>query len=315
MLARAHIKTLPEFPCYHCRFAKSRWLWSRIQFRFRNNLHCLSVNSIDVQNRNHSFKRAVRLFLLVMIRANDFRYLTFDAKTKDISLFWYRQFISIEWGLIERAFDLFRASDDIFTVQWSGSCGIGYAAFEWEESSGIDFHARTCFLRFFFSFQYFIFRVKRGPFVEDFYQCVTYEAYAHKWQEQLYTTFTLVLMYVIPLVVLFLTYNSTFKTISGELVILGCSVQWWKIADFLCRKWTNVWIAGEQRKRSKAKQPPENHSSSENEIAANIRGDCCRIHHMLDAVLRHDVVFHILRTGELAHRTSPNGHILLRNVE
>lgn len=64
--------------------------------------------------------------------------------------------------------------------------------------------------------QYYIFTLIRGPFIEDFYQCVTYEFYTAVWQEQFYTTFTLVFMFIIPLGILLITYISTFKTISGE---------------------------------------------------------------------------------------------------
>lgn len=74
------------------------------------------------------------------------------------------------------------------------------------------------YFRFFLSTltQYYIFTLIRGPFVEDFYQCVTYEFYTAAWQEQFYTTFTLVFMFIIPLGILLVTYISTFKTISGE---------------------------------------------------------------------------------------------------
>uniref|UniRef100_A0A182SSE0 G-protein coupled receptors family 1 profile domain-containing protein n=1 Tax=Anopheles maculatus TaxID=74869 RepID=A0A182SSE0_9DIPT len=60
-----------------------------------------------------------------------------------------------------------------------------------------------------------IFRVAKGPFVEDFYQCVTHGFYTDRWQEQLYTTFTLVFMFIIPLLILIGTYLSTFMTISS----------------------------------------------------------------------------------------------------
>lgn len=61
-----------------------------------------------------------------------------------------------------------------------------------------------------------IFRVAKGPFVEDFYQCVTHGFYTDRWQEQLYTTFTLVFMFIIPLLILIGTYLSTFMTISSK---------------------------------------------------------------------------------------------------
>ncbi|XP_055384268.1 gonadotropin-releasing hormone receptor, partial [Condylostylus longicornis] len=64
--------------------------------------------------------------------------------------------------------------------------------------------------------QFFIFRVARGPFIEDFYQCVTHGFYTAEWQEQLYTTFTLFFTFIIPLCILIVTYLSTFRTISGS---------------------------------------------------------------------------------------------------
>ncbi|XP_052863797.1 gonadotropin-releasing hormone receptor [Anopheles cruzii] len=64
--------------------------------------------------------------------------------------------------------------------------------------------------------QWMIFRLAKGPFVEDFYQCVTHGFYTSRWQEQLYTTFTLVFMFIIPLLILIGTYLSTFMTISSS---------------------------------------------------------------------------------------------------
>ncbi|XP_065361121.1 neuropeptide SIFamide receptor [Calliphora vicina] len=64
--------------------------------------------------------------------------------------------------------------------------------------------------------QFFIFRVARGPFIEEFYQCVTHGFYTAEWQEQLYATFTLVFTFLLPLCILFGTYMSTFRTISNS---------------------------------------------------------------------------------------------------
>ncbi|XP_030372280.1 gonadotropin-releasing hormone receptor [Scaptodrosophila lebanonensis] len=64
--------------------------------------------------------------------------------------------------------------------------------------------------------QFFIFHVARGPFVEEFYQCVTHGFYTADWQEQLYATFTLVFTFLLPLCILFGTYMSTFRTISSS---------------------------------------------------------------------------------------------------
>ncbi|KAH0539159.1 hypothetical protein KQX54_001473 [Cotesia glomerata] len=59
-----------------------------------------------------------------------------------------------------------------------------------------------------------IFHVARGPFIEEFSQCVTHGFYTHDWQEQLYTTLSLIFMFILPLTVLVVTYVSTVKTIS-----------------------------------------------------------------------------------------------------
>ncbi|XP_034481985.1 gonadotropin-releasing hormone receptor [Drosophila innubila] len=64
--------------------------------------------------------------------------------------------------------------------------------------------------------QFFIFHVARGPFVEEFYQCVTHGTYTADWQEQMYATFTLVFTFLLPLCILFGTYMSTFRTISSS---------------------------------------------------------------------------------------------------
>nr|XP_042910999.1 uncharacterized protein LOC107448213 [Parasteatoda tepidariorum] len=67
-----------------------------------------------------------------------------------------------------------------------------------------------------FSFQLFIFSVMKGPFVEEFFQCVTYAFYTALWQEQIYTTLTLVLMFLLPLLILVATYITTFITIANS---------------------------------------------------------------------------------------------------
>ncbi|KAH8307197.1 hypothetical protein KR044_007265 [Drosophila immigrans] len=54
--------------------------------------------------------------------------------------------------------------------------------------------------------QFFIFHVARGPFVEEFYQCVTHGFYTADWQEQMYATFTLVFTFLLPLCILFGEY-------------------------------------------------------------------------------------------------------------
>ncbi|XP_073843871.1 gonadotropin-releasing hormone receptor-like [Musca autumnalis] len=76
--------------------------------------------------------------------------------------------------------------------------------------------------------QFFIFHVARGPFVEEFYQCVTHGFYTAEWQEQLYATFTLVFTFLLPLCILFGTYMSTFRTISSSEKMFQGS----KLADY-----------------------------------------------------------------------------------
>lgn len=56
--------------------------------------------------------------------------------------------------------------------------------------------------------------MEKGPFYEEFYQCVTFGFYTEPWQEQLYTTFSLVCMFILPLLILISTYVSTIITIS-----------------------------------------------------------------------------------------------------
>ncbi|XP_061400316.1 uncharacterized protein LOC133336036, partial [Musca vetustissima] len=75
---------------------------------------------------------------------------------------------------------------------------------------------------------FFIFHVARGPFVEEFYQCVTHGFYTAEWQEQLYATFTLVFTFLLPLCILFGSYMSTFRTISSSEKMFQGS----KLADY-----------------------------------------------------------------------------------
>lgn len=63
--------------------------------------------------------------------------------------------------------------------------------------------------------QFYVFRVSRGPFIEDFYQCVTYGTYTAVWQEQIYNMFNMFTLFVIPLGILLLSYLNTFKSIKG----------------------------------------------------------------------------------------------------
>lgn len=55
-----------------------------------------------------------------------------------------------------------------------------------------------------------------GPFIEEFFQCVTFGSYSAPWQEKFYTMFTLLFMFIIPLLILVFSYLSTFRTISSK---------------------------------------------------------------------------------------------------
>ncbi|XP_003705682.2 corazonin receptor [Megachile rotundata] len=62
--------------------------------------------------------------------------------------------------------------------------------------------------------QIIIFHVARGPFIEEFTQCVTHGFYTETWQEQLYVSLSLFFMFLLPLAILITTYVSTIITIS-----------------------------------------------------------------------------------------------------
>ena len=72
----------------------------------------------------------------------------------------------------------------------------------------------------FFFLQFVIFHEAQGPFIEEFTQCVTHGFYTEKWQEQLYTTLSLVFMFILPLVILIATYVSTVITISRKYTMI-----------------------------------------------------------------------------------------------
>ncbi|XP_025077744.1 gonadotropin-releasing hormone receptor-like isoform X2 [Pomacea canaliculata] len=61
-----------------------------------------------------------------------------------------------------------------------------------------------------------VFHVMRGPFQEEFYQCVTFGSYKEEWQRQLYSIASLLLMFVVPLVIIGTAYGLIFTTISRK---------------------------------------------------------------------------------------------------
>jgi len=78
-------------------------------------------------------------------------------------------------------------------------------------STSVTVSVRVWLLR-----QMYIFRVVRGPFVDEFYQCVTFGAYTERWQEQLYSCLSVLLMYVVPLITMLTAYMLIFATIARK---------------------------------------------------------------------------------------------------
>ncbi|XP_064620462.1 gonadotropin-releasing hormone receptor-like isoform X2 [Lineus longissimus] len=64
--------------------------------------------------------------------------------------------------------------------------------------------------------QAIMFSLQRGPFKEDFFQCVNFDFYHALWQEQLYFLATLLLLFVIPLMIMITCYALIFCTISRK---------------------------------------------------------------------------------------------------
>nr|XP_031848126.1 gonadotropin-releasing hormone receptor isoform X2 [Nomia melanderi] len=62
--------------------------------------------------------------------------------------------------------------------------------------------------------QVIVFHVAKGPFIEEFLQCVTHGFYTKPWQEKLYVSLSLVFMFILPLIILVTTYVSTVITIA-----------------------------------------------------------------------------------------------------
>jgi hypothetical protein len=69
-----------------------------------------------------------------------------------------------------------------------------------------------------------MFSLQRGPFIEDFFQCVNFDFYQHLWQEQLYFLATLLLLFVIPLMIMITCYTLIFCTISRKSKDFGKSL-------------------------------------------------------------------------------------------
>ncbi|KAL0271664.1 UNVERIFIED_CONTAM: hypothetical protein PYX00_008685 [Menopon gallinae] len=62
--------------------------------------------------------------------------------------------------------------------------------------------------------QILVFHVNKGPFYEEFYQCVTYGSYKEKWQEDVYIITSIFLMFILPLVVIIWSYVCTFISLT-----------------------------------------------------------------------------------------------------
>lgn len=66
----------------------------------------------------------------------------------------------------------------------------------------------------FFFFQALVFVVMRGPFEEDFYQCIN--SFPDPWHKRLYYIFSLLVQFLLPLVIMIIAYGLIFCTISRK---------------------------------------------------------------------------------------------------
>ncbi|XP_069136934.1 gonadotropin-releasing hormone receptor-like isoform X3 [Argopecten irradians] len=64
--------------------------------------------------------------------------------------------------------------------------------------------------------QLFVFSVLRGPFKEDFYQCVDFASYPHPQYKWMYNIFCLFVQFMIPLGIMIAAYGLIFCTISRK---------------------------------------------------------------------------------------------------
>ena len=69
--------------------------------------------------------------------------------------------------------------------------------------------------------QVYLFSVARGPFREEFYQCVTHGKYTSIWQERLYSTLSVMLMYILPLVVMVTAYCLILYSVTQKSRLFG----------------------------------------------------------------------------------------------
>ncbi|XP_014663409.1 PREDICTED: gonadotropin-releasing hormone II receptor-like [Priapulus caudatus] len=60
----------------------------------------------------------------------------------------------------------------------------------------------------------YIFRSLQAPFDNDFYQCTTMGVYTEEWQERLYTIASLVTLFLLPLLIIAVSYLMIFYTIA-----------------------------------------------------------------------------------------------------
>ncbi|XP_074651685.1 gonadotropin-releasing hormone receptor-like [Tubulanus polymorphus] len=66
--------------------------------------------------------------------------------------------------------------------------------------------------------QMVIFSVHRGPWKDEFYQCmvIPHISYSHEWQAKAYTLATLMLMFIVPLLIMIIAYALIFITIARK---------------------------------------------------------------------------------------------------
>ncbi|XP_055347560.1 gonadotropin-releasing hormone receptor-like [Paramacrobiotus metropolitanus] len=64
--------------------------------------------------------------------------------------------------------------------------------------------------------QAYIFHTETAPFDPGFLQCVTHGAYTDKWQEVVYTAYTVAIMFFVPVCIMILCYVAIFTRITKE---------------------------------------------------------------------------------------------------
>ena len=65
-----------------------------------------------------------------------------------------------------------------------------------------------------------IFSISYGPFEADFEQCVTYGVFTEPWMMAAYSVFNVITNFVIPLIILVVSYTSSLRRLRREYLYL-----------------------------------------------------------------------------------------------